>query len=138
MEHESVNCTNCDWCFWHSDWRIIKELGGFGSWLETIKTTALLKTTRISEKSPGDLRRLAVSQTPVKNHQLAVHNPAPVLEKDMHKLLWYFNIQTEHLIPARRSDLIIIKKKKNENLQNCRLCCPSGSKNKSDGMWKEG
>ena len=39
-------------------------------------------------------------------------NPAPVLENDTHKLQWDFNIQTDHLIPARRPDLIIIKKKK--------------------------
>ena len=37
-----------------------------------------------------------------------MHNPAPVLENDSHKLLWDFNIQTDQLIPARRPDLIII------------------------------
>ena len=41
-----------------------------------------------------------------------MHNPEPVLENDMHKLLWDFNIQTDHLIPARTPDLIIIDKKK--------------------------
>ena len=41
-----------------------------------------------------------------------MHNPAPVLENDSHKLLWDFNIQTDHLIPARRPDLIIINKRK--------------------------
>ena len=41
-----------------------------------------------------------------------MHNPAPVLENDSHKLLWDFNIQTDRLIPARRPDLIIIKKRK--------------------------
>ena len=41
-----------------------------------------------------------------------MHNPAPVLENDTHKVLWDFNIQTDHLIPARRPDLIIINKKK--------------------------
>ena len=51
-----------------------------------------------------------------------MHNPAPVLENDTHKLLWDFDIQTDHLISARRPDFIIInKKKKKENLQNCRL-----------------
>ena len=40
-----------------------------------------------------------------------MHNPAPVLENDSQKLLWDFNIQTDHLIPARRPDLIIINKK---------------------------
>ena len=41
-----------------------------------------------------------------------MHNPAPVLENDSHKLLWDFNVQTDHLIPARRPDLIIINKRK--------------------------
>ena len=41
-----------------------------------------------------------------------MHNTATVLENDPHKLLWDFNIQTDHLIPARRPDLIIINKKK--------------------------
>ena len=40
-----------------------------------------------------------------------VHNPAPVLENDTHKLLWDFNIQMDHLIPAKRLDLIIINQK---------------------------
>ena len=53
-----------------------------------------------------------------------MHNPAPVLENDTHKLLWVFDIQTDHLISARRLDLIIINKKRKENLQNCGLCCP--------------
>ena len=41
-----------------------------------------------------------------------MHNPAPFQENDTHKLLGDYNIQTDHLIPARRSDLIIINKKK--------------------------
>ena len=41
-----------------------------------------------------------------------MHNPAPVIENTTHKLLWDFNIQSDHLIPVRRPDLIIIKKKK--------------------------
>ena len=48
-----------------------------------------------------------------------MHNPAPVLENDSHKLLWDFNIQTDHLIPARRSDLIIINKKKKK--RTCKI-----------------
>ena len=46
-----------------------------------------------------------------------MHNPAPVLENDTNKLIWDFNIQTDHLIPARRPDLIIINNKK----KNCRI-----------------
>ena len=41
-----------------------------------------------------------------------MHNPAPVLENDTHKLRWDFDIHTDHLILARRPDLIIINKKK--------------------------
>ena len=41
-----------------------------------------------------------------------MHNPAPVLENNTHKLLWDFDIHTGPLISARRPDLIIIKKKK--------------------------
>ena len=41
-----------------------------------------------------------------------MHNPAPVLENDTHKLLWDFDIHTDHLISTRRPDLIIINKKK--------------------------
>ena len=69
-----------------------------------------------------------------------MHKPAPVLENDSHKLLWNFNIQTDHLIPTRRPDRIIINnnKKKKENLQNCRLCCSGGPQNKSEGKGKEG
>ena len=41
-----------------------------------------------------------------------MHNRAPVLENDTHKLLWYFDVQTDHLISARRPHLMIINKKK--------------------------
>ena len=41
-----------------------------------------------------------------------MHNPAPVLENNTHKLRWDFDIHTDHLILARRPDLIIIDKKK--------------------------
>ena len=51
-----------------------------------------------------------------------MHNPAPVLENDSHKLLWDFNIQTDHLIPASRPDLIIIKKKKKKKKKKERTC----------------
>ena len=41
-----------------------------------------------------------------------MHNPAPVLENDTHKLQWNIDKQTDHLVSARRPDLIIINKKK--------------------------
>ena len=36
--------------------------------------------------------------------------PAPVQENETYKLLWDFDIHTDHLIQARRPDLIIINK----------------------------
>ena len=49
-----------------------------------------------------------------------MHNLAPVLENATHKLLWDFNMQTDHLIPARRPDLIIINKKKKKK-RTCKI-----------------
>ena len=46
-----------------------------------------------------------------------IHNAASVLENDTHKLLWDFEIQTDHLISARRPGLIII----NKNRKSARL-----------------
>ena len=46
-----------------------------------------------------------------------MHNPAPVLENDTHKLLWDFDIQTDHLISARRPDLVEI----NNNKKICKI-----------------
>ena len=41
-----------------------------------------------------------------------MHNSAPVVENDTHKLRWHFDIHYDHLISARRPDLIIINKMK--------------------------
>ena len=41
-----------------------------------------------------------------------MHNPESVLENETHKLFWDFEIKTDHLILARRPDLVIINKKK--------------------------
>ena len=49
-----------------------------------------------------------------------MHNPVPVLENDTHKLLWDFDIHTDHLISARRPDVIIINKKKKKKRE--RIC----------------
>ena len=72
MEREGDNYTSCDWCFWYSHQRIIKETGGFGN-----KRTSgdhpnhyIIENGQNTEKCHGDLRRLAVTQTPVKDHQL--------------------------------------------------------------------
>ena len=45
-----------------------------------------------------------------------MHNPALFLENNTHKLLWDFEIHTDHRISVRRPDVIIINnnKKKRE------------------------
>ena len=65
-----------------------------------------------------------------------MHNLASILENVTHKLLWDIDIQTDLLISARKPNLIIINKKK-ENLHNCRLCCPGRPQNKTERMCKE-
>ena len=40
-----------------------------------------------------------------------MHNSASVQENDTHKLLWDFNIQANHFVSAKRTDLIIINVK---------------------------
>ena len=42
-----------------------------------------------------------------------MHNPASFQENYTNKLLWDFDIQTDHLISARKPDFIIINKKRN-------------------------
>ena len=37
-----------------------------------------------------------------------MHNPESVLENETHKLLWDFEIQTDHQISARQPDLVKI------------------------------
>ena len=43
-------------------------------------------------------------------NKCCMHNPESILENETYKLLWRFEIQTDHLILARRPDLIIINK----------------------------
>ena len=74
MEHKSDVYINCNCCFWYSNWRINKRTGGLGN-----KRTSgdhpnyhIIKINQNTEKSPGELRRLAVTQTLVKDHQLTL------------------------------------------------------------------
>ena len=75
-----------------------------------------------TEKSPGDLRKIAITQISEKDHQLTLmgktlnNNNNNNNNNDNNKLLWDFNIQTDPLIPTRRPDLIIIKKKKKKRI----------------------
>ena len=65
-----------------------------------------------------------------------MHKPKPVLENETHKILWDFKIETDHLILARRPDLVIVKKKKKrkkkENRSNSGLCRSRGPQGKTE------
>ena len=74
LEHESDVYTNCNWCSWYSHQRINKGTRGLGN-----KRTrgnhpnyCIIEIGQNIKKSPGDVRRLTVTQTPVKNHQLTL------------------------------------------------------------------
>ena len=71
MEHESDGDISCNWCDQYSHQRIGTGTGGVG-----IKRTSgnhsnnsIVEIGQNTEKSAGDLRKLAVTQTPVENHQ---------------------------------------------------------------------
>ena len=64
-EHESNVYTNYNWCSWYSHQMIIKATGGLGN-----KRTRgdhlnyyTIEIGQNTEKSPGELRRLSVTQT---------------------------------------------------------------------------
>ena len=55
-----------------------------------------------------------------------MHNPESVKGNETHKIIWDFVILMDHLISARRPDLVIVnkeKREKKENLLNCGLFC---------------
>ena len=41
-----------------------------------------------------------------------MYNSESVLENEKHKILWNFNIQIDHLISAKRPDLVIVNNNK--------------------------
>ena len=66
-----------------------------------------------------------------------MHCPESELENETYKILWNFQIQTDHLISAKRPDLVIVKKtkktkKQREILPNWALCCPGWPRGKTE------
>ena len=54
-----------------------------------------------------------------------MQNSESILENEIHKILWDFEIQTDHQIPARQPDQVIVKKKnQKKNLSTSGLCHP--------------
>ena len=61
--------------------------------------------------------------------------PESVMENETHKLLWYFEVQTNPQISDRRPDLEIVNKK--DNLTNWELCCSGWLQRKIERKRKE-
>ena len=72
MERGGDDYTNCIWCAWNNSQRISKGTGSLGSKRTCTdqSNNTIIKISQDTEKSPGDLIRVFVSQTPVKDHQL--------------------------------------------------------------------
>ena len=107
---------------WYTEWRTWKIRGR----VETIETTAFLRSAKILGRvleTWGDLLSLKLQRKTISwrwrekldhTNKWYMLNPASVQENDTHKLLWDFDIQMDHLISARKPDLIIINNKKRE------------------------
>ena len=71
MEHEGDSDTTCNWCTWNNLQKTDKETGR----LENKRTSrdhpnySIIKIDQNSEKSPGNLKRLAITLMPGKNHR---------------------------------------------------------------------
>ena len=72
MEHEIDGDTNCNWCVRYNYQRLVSRTIGFGNMNTSSDNPnySIFNVCQNTEKSPGDLRRLAVTRTPVINHLL--------------------------------------------------------------------
>ena len=72
MEYESDGDTNSNWCAQDCHQRIGTGTGGLGNKRMSIDlpNNNIIKINYNTEKSPGDSRRLAITQTPMRNHEL--------------------------------------------------------------------
>ena len=117
LERESDTSTNCNWSSWYSHERIDTRTRELGNNMTSGNHPdyCIIKIRQNSEKSPGHMKRLAVTQTPVKKHKL--------------QLIYKTKLSGRNIIK------IINKKKK--NFQNCRFCYLGWPQNKTERKWKE-
>ena len=74
MELESDGDTNYNWRTRYNHQRIDTRIGGLRNKKASgdHRNYSIIENGHNTKKSPGDLRRLAVTQTPVRNHQLTL------------------------------------------------------------------
>ena len=83
VEYENNGSSSCNWCAWKDPLKLVKGTGRVVNRRTSRDHTnySIVKIDQNTEQSPGDRRRLAVSQTLVNDHQLAL----------MWKTWWKFN-----------------------------------------------
>ena len=70
MEHEINDNTNCNRCSWYSHEMTDEGTGVLGNYRTSgdHPNYSIGEISQNTETSPGDLRRLVVTQTPLKDH----------------------------------------------------------------------
>ena len=125
-EQKSNGDTDCKWRTWNNPWMFYEEVRRVGNRRTNRDQPnySIVEIVQNTEKSPGDLRRLAVTYTPMKDHQQTLawtltNNNNTALGNETHKLLLDFEKQTDHLIVARRPDRVIINKQIKKKKRIC-------------------
>ena len=107
MELESNGYTNCNWCSWYSHQKIGLETGGPRNNRTNgdYPNYSIIKIGQNTAKSHGDLRRLVVTHTPGKDHQQTL---IWKILKEQNNNNNNNDNKTNHRIPARKIDLVLI------------------------------
>ena len=70
VEHVSDSDTNCSWFTWNSLQKIGKGIRTIGNqWKNRNHQETIVEIDQNTQTNPGELRRLSVTQTPVKDYQ---------------------------------------------------------------------
>ena len=74
MENVGDGDTNCNWCTWNDSQELSKRTRGVRKWRTSgdHQNCSIVEFKQNTEKNPGDLKRLVVTQTSVKVLQLTV------------------------------------------------------------------
>ena len=74
MENDGDGDTSCNWCTWKNPQKIGTETGRLGNkrMCGDHPNYSIIKIGHNTKKCPGDVKRLAVAQTPVRNQQTLV------------------------------------------------------------------
>ena len=72
MEHKSDGDISLNWSIWYNHRKIDTKTGGLGNKKKSRDhpNYSVAEISQNTEKRTGDLRRLAVTKTPLRNHQL--------------------------------------------------------------------